>query len=246
MSIQDPEHGNSNRERLLGLNDTSPTGPPVIDPWQSESVPRTPNSEDSSGVSESPDYAPVWTSPDPQVAASVLAETPAGDMALSPPCTWVDARTQVPYVWLKQDMRPIRRASVAARIGLFVVDLVVAFCVTFAVTLLPAFLATATGNDDFWGPVTFVTFVVAFLAYWAICYGVWGQTLGMRLGRLQVISKTTGSTLTWGRSWLRALVLILYIPMPFGWIIWWAVTGNTQWRQGPHDFAANSIVVVKD
>lgn len=246
MSSQNPDPGGSNRDRLRGLNDASPASPEGIDPWQSESFSRTPSPDTSQGASAARGDAPAWSGSNPQVGARAAFNQPVRDATLSPPCTWVDARTQIPYVWLTPDLQPMRRATVGARIGIFVVDLVIALCVAFAVTLVPAFLGAASGNDDFWGPIAFVTFVVAFLAYWAVCYRVWGQTLGMRLGRMQVISKSTGATLSWGRSWLRSFVLILYIPVPFGWIIWWAVAGGSQWRQGPHDFAANSIVVVKD
>ncbi|MBT5502556.1 MAG: hypothetical protein GWP22_09060 [Actinomycetales bacterium] len=50
-----------------------------------------------------------------------------------------------------------------------------------------------------------VTGYATFLAYWAVSYRIWGQTIGMRMGVMVVISKTTGQRWSWGRAWLRTI-----------------------------------------
>lgn len=170
---------------------------------------------------------------------------PNGVMDPVLPCTWKDSLTENVYVWLNADQEPMVRASVLSRIVFYVIDCVFAIVAVLVVAMPFAFLAVATENEDFWRPVITVTVYLTFLAYWAVSYRIWGQTIGMRMGGLVVISKTTGQRLSWGRAWLRTIVLWLHLIVPFGLVIWWSTTGGSQWRQGPHDFAAKSIVVMK-
>jgi len=148
-------------------------------------------------------------------------------------------------VWLNADQEPMVRASVGGRIVSYIIDCVFAIVALFLGAFPGLYFGLTTGNDDLWTPVAVVTGYAMFLAYWAVSYRIWGQTIGMRVGGMVVISKTTGQRLSWGRAWLRTIVLWLHLPVPFGWGVWWYTTGTSQWRQGPHDFAAKSIVVVK-
>lgn len=162
---------------------------------------------------------------------------------MAPPCSWRDPISKEGFVWLAENQEPQRRAGVGARLLYFLFDLVIAFVVAFVIVLVPLALLGDVLSEEVAAPLTFIFFWAAFAAYWAICYHLWGQTLAMRLGRIRVIDKGSGAPLSWGRSWLRAVVLLVSIPVPAGWIIWWAVTGTSEWRQGPHDFAAKSVVV---
>lgn len=192
-----------------------------------------------------PNWIPLT---DEQASSSSRPRPPAMLGSSAPlvlPCTWKDSRTGTGYVWLNPAREPLERASVGTRLLCFVLDFALALFAGFIVALLPSVIAVATGNEDLWGPVDFLIAWAAFFAYWTISYQKWGRTPAMRLGNLMVVNKVTGEQLSWGRALLRALILVLSIPFPAGWIIWWAVTGSSEWRQGPHDFAARSIVVVK-
>lgn len=162
---------------------------------------------------------------------------------LTPPCSWRDPVSKDGFVWLAVDQEPLRRAGVGARLLYFLFDLVIAFVAAFVIAIIPLALLRDVLSEQVAAPLTFVTTWSVFVAYWAICYRVWGQTLAMRLGRIKVIDKGAGGQLSWGRSWLRALVLLISLPVPAGWIIWWTVAGTSEWRQGPHDFASKTIVV---
>lgn len=69
MGSEHPDPDSSNRDRLRGLNETSPRGPQGVDPWRSEPAPKPPVSDPS------PPPAPVHTGL-PSGLAPVTAPSP--------------------------------------------------------------------------------------------------------------------------------------------------------------------------
>lgn len=81
------------------------------------------------------------------------------------------------------------------------------------------------------------------LTYFAASYVWWGRTPGMMLGRLYVADLETFARLSWGRAYLRSLVLNLAQGFGLIAIIWIAITSSDPLRRGPHDKAGRSIVM---
>jgi len=150
---------------------------------------------------------------------------------------------------------PVELATIPTRGFMFwFVDTTIAFFLTALLAGVPAtaaLLGVLSGGLAIGLPenvVVILAFIVYFsliiavyLAYFAVSYVKWGRTLGMRWASLGVIDQTTADNLTWGRAWLRSLILnvALVPPMQF---VWWGLTANDM-KQGPHDQAANSLVV---
>ena len=150
---------------------------------------------------------------------------------------------------------PVELATIPTRGFMFwFVDTTIAFFLTALLAGVPAtaaLLGVLSGGLAIGLPenvVVILAFIVYFsliiavyLAYFAVSYVKWGRTLGMRWASLRVIDQTTAANLTWGRAWLRSLILnvALVTPMQF---VWWGLTANDM-KQGPHDQAARSLVV---
>lgn len=161
-----------------------------------------------------------------------------------PPVLWRHESRNVWLIQLPSKGRVFDRPSIVVRIACFIVDLLVAGGVASIAFAVPFVLIVSLVNEEFVPNQFFVALLWAsFVAYWVVCYHVWGRTLGMRFGRLYVFDKQTGVNLSWWKSTLRAIVLLISFPIPFGSLIWWIVAGTNEWRQGPHDYASGSVVV---
>jgi len=150
---------------------------------------------------------------------------------------------------------PVELANIPTRGFMFwFVDTTIAFLLTALAAGVPAgaaLLGVLLGGFAIGLPenvvqilgfiVYFSLIIAVYLAYFAVSYVRWGRTLGMRWASLRVIDQTTAENLTWGRAWLRSLILnvALVTPMQF---VWWGLTANDM-KQGPHDQAARSLVV---
>jgi uncharacterized RDD family membrane protein YckC len=96
---------------------------------------------------------------------------------------------------------------------------------------------------DLSAPISWLTAITVFLTYFAASYRLWGKTPAMMLGKLSVIDANTSARLSWGRSYLRSLVLSVQILTGILTIIWLVVAASSQSKQGPHDRAGRSLVV---
>ena len=85
--------------------------------------------------------------------------------------------------------------------------------------------------------------IAVFVSYFAMSYRWWGRTPVMMMPRLYVIDEATGSRLTWGRAYLRSVVLACAQLFGIVAIIWIAIAGGNTFKQGPHDKAGKSLVV---
>jgi uncharacterized RDD family membrane protein YckC len=82
--------------------------------------------------------------------------------------------------------------------------------------------------------------IVISIGYWVYFWGTTGQTLGMRILKLQVVDANTGAPIGIGRALVRWLMtLVNSWACYIGWI-WVAFDAR---KQGWHDKVANSIVL---
>ncbi|MEU0481798.1 RDD family protein [Streptosporangium sp. NPDC006013] len=100
-------------------------------------------------------------------------------------------------------------------------------------------------GNPYW-PVD-VGFIALYAAYFWLQHALWGQTLGKRLCRLKVLSRTTGETPSLGQSGIRAIVyatssLVPYLGMLINLIdmLWIFVDPK---RRCLHDVIAETVVV---
>lgn len=128
----------------------------------------------------------------------------------------------------------------------YLLDLVIAFVGSFVVPLPLTIVFVAPNASESLvavvGVLTFVTFWGTYLAYFAVSYRNWGQTLGMRLMSIRVLDTISGANLSWGRSIARALVLQLWV-LPFAWIVYLIWTFSDTDKRGPQDLAGRDFVV---
>jgi len=146
---------------------------------------------------------------------------------------------------------PVELATIPSRGFIYVlVDTTIAVILTLivwaATVLLLGFGGRALGlpENAYVAIGTILTWplvIGVYLGYFAVSYAKWGRTIGMRWISARVIDENTAENLTWGRAWLRSLVLNL-AAFPFVGFLWWALTSN-EMKQGPHDKAAKSLVV---
>jgi len=147
-------------------------------------------------------------------------------------------------------------ATLSARLGAFVVDLVLTSVVTliFAASLVGAGLIPApdpseSALDAAASP--FVLFVALMeapidLAYFTLSEAAWGRTVGKVAFRIRVLSAATGSRPTLGqaamRNLLRFLWLVPFLSVAFLAIDWYLMrVGEMDQRIG--DLAARTFVV---
>lgn len=142
------------------------------------------------------------------------------------------------------DGRPVQAASVGARIGAHLLDLVgvallwfaVAFVVTIAVPMLTQPVVV----------MTWAMFVPLWLAYFVVPTAVSGKTLGKLLLGLRVVRADGNGAPGAGKALGRYAVLLVmssfwYLPA----ILCALMMGNDPWNRGWHDQAAG-VMVVRD
>lgn len=124
------------------------------------------------------------------------------------------------------------------------IDSVVAFLISviLAVLIVSPFIFIAP-ESNLGVLILAAGFVGSFLTYFAASYRWWGRTPVMMIARLYVIDASTGERLTWGRAYLRSLVLCMAQVFGLIAIIWIALTASSPLKQGPHDRAGKSLVV---
>jgi len=146
---------------------------------------------------------------------------------------------------------PVELATIPSRGFIYVlVDTTIAVILALVVWVIFALSVSLIGStlglpeDPYLTIMSLISwplFLVVYLGYFTVSYAKWGRTLGMRWISARVIDENTAENLTWGRAWLRSLVLNL-AALPFIGFVWWALTSNDM-KQGPHDKAAKSLVV---
>lgn len=151
------------------------------------------------------------------------------------------------------DPRPVARTW--TRVWCNAIDYAIAFALWLILAsffLIPLAIlsgptTTGDGSDSLSNLVSLTTLGIAFLGYYTVNFKLWGRTPGMRLGRLHVVRVSTGGgPLSWSDAFLRALVLCLGYVCGVMVIVWLAITASSRTKQGPHDSAANTIVLVGD
>ncbi len=116
-----------------------------------------------------------------------------------------------------------------------------------------AFLAIKNHNEP--GPETLVFFGIMFLVYLInliyniILYFREGRTIGYKLLGMKIVSEKTGQSPENKALWIRGLVKFLPAFIPYLGALWNIVIGlmiafNGK-KQGPHDMAADTIVVLE-
>jgi uncharacterized RDD family membrane protein YckC len=150
--------------------------------------------------------------------------------------------------WNGQEWDPRPVAHIWTRVWCNVIDSILASILWFIlvasiVTQLPR--SGTPDNDDVTSLISISTLVVAYVAYFAVAYRLWGRTPGMMLGRLHVIHIPTGqSKLTWGTALGRALGLVLGYACGIFALIWLVTTASSRTKQGPHDSWAHTGVLM--
>ena len=233
---QDNSESVSNQDRLKALRSPAPapsensaaTGPL---PWDSKPV--SPEVRAVNISEEAPDAEQIdqIASPSVLIPPSVHKQGPEGKL----------------YYWNGNAWDPRPLAGTWSRIGCWIVDSILAFIVAFitvAIISICVGLVVDPGSmiDVLYTPVL----IGAYLCYFACSYVWWGRTPGMMLGRLDVISLTSGQRLSWGRAWLRSLVLALANVSGILALIWVSIASGNPRKQGPHDSAARSLVLQRN
>lgn len=139
-------------------------------------------------------------------------------------------------------------APVGTRIWTFLVDLFIISLIWFVLAVIAAIPGSGQESGSLSNAVgiviIFLAPAVAFVGYFAIFYATSGSSLGMMLGKLSVVDISAGpQPLSWGKAFLRALVLLVGVYFLITALIWLVVTAGSRTRQGPHDLAAKTIVL---
>jgi uncharacterized RDD family membrane protein YckC len=78
------------------------------------------------------------------------------------------------------------------------------------------------------------------LGYLVVCWGVFGQTIGMMLFGLRIVRNSDGGKLTWGNVIMRLIgFIIAWIPITLG-FIWAAFDAR---KRGWHDMIGGTVVI---
>ena len=78
------------------------------------------------------------------------------------------------------------------------------------------------------------------IAYFAVCWGVLGQTIGMMPFRLRIVRNSDGGKLTWGNVILRIIGwFVAGFPFALGFI--WAAFDSR--KRGWHDMIGGTVVI---
>ena len=150
------------------------------------------------------------------------------------------------------DRQPVLLATPGARVGARLVDAHI-FSVLWAVVLIVSIFALDAADVD--GPdvgflvVLTVPLIVAGLIYEVVMVATRGQTLGKMAVGIKVVRFDTGARPGAGKSFGRWALpnLVLLIPL-VGWLFTMFCYLSLTWgndRQGWHDKAARTLVVVK-
>lgn len=150
------------------------------------------------------------------------------------------------------DARPV--APTWTRVWCNVVDGVLATVLFFVLAMGASALLLVTGSEPsgqqgsspLENAVFTSTLIVSFLGYFTVSYKLWGRTPGMMLGQLYVVRIVGDTTrMSWSDSFLRALVLCIGYTCGIMAIIWLTITASSRTKQGPHDSAAKTVVLVR-
>ena len=141
------------------------------------------------------------------------------------------------------DPRPV--ATTWTRVWCWIIDNILASIAAFALAVVLSLPFSLTLGSESAATViaNFIGIIAGFTSYFALGYATWGRTPGMMLGKLDVVSIETGTPLTWGPAYLRALVLSLGQLCGILAIVWLIITASSRTKQGPHDSAAHSLVL---
>lgn len=171
---------------------------------------------------------------DPYAPSSTPDPAPAARASSSPPLAGVDPRSGLPY------------ASIAPRLGAYLVDLIIAFVAFIAVAIASAVVGVVS---DGLGAIVSGLGLVAWLVATVLMLivgegGRLGQTPGKHLVGLKVVGQLPGP-IGYGRATLRYVGRILdsiVFGLPIG--LFWALVDPQ--RRTWHDLIADTRVVVAD
>lgn len=208
---------------------------------------------------------PPWTDTPTYPSPGGVSLPPAGGVGYSSP-PWGNgpnpaggyAVPSTPRVVYFPGSGPVEVAEFWQRAVAKVLDFVILTVITAVPVLLGFLVLTTSGPDDTGGLSVVAGFVVGTVLYvgFAVLYewitvAVWGASLGKMAVGIQVVDEHTGTTIGWGRSFVRHLVVIGPMLLPYlGVLASLAVLlsvffDNTGRMQGWHDKAAHDLVVKK-
>lgn len=160
----------------------------------------------------------------------------------------LDADAEIP---LDEDGRPLRGPGALAAVWQRAIARLIDVFIVFNIAGLVAYVVVrpATGDESI---LTYLAAQTVFLAIAAIYEAgmvTWrGQTLGKMLMRLRVIRRSDGGAPSPGESVVRFFPwLWLLLPLSIGqllWIVMYLTAIPNRRRQGWHDRAASTLVVV--
>jgi len=154
------------------------------------------------------------------------------------------------FYWNGSDWDPRPVAATGVRVLCNVVDILLVGILWFLLLVPLALLDPSNGQPDsstnallgFLGVV--IAPLVAFVGYFTLQYRYLGQSVGMMLGRLQLVHIPSGSTkLPWGAAIARSLALGAGYICGVSVFLWLALTATSKTKQGPHDRLARTAVL---
>ncbi|MGB9370849.1 MAG: RDD family protein [Halobacteriota archaeon] len=191
--------------------------------------------------------APLAAAPQPVEGPAAIAQPVQGPAAAEPAAAYAAPLAQAPYSAPGVEMH---YQGVAIRFVALLVDAIILGIVSYILIFLFAASAitvdTSTGAVSF-GPAYYAAVVLGIvieLLYFTLLLGRYGQSVGMMVVKIKVVSEADSGPITYGAAFIRTILLYIdeipyAIPFLLGAILIW--TSDKKQRLG--DRVAHTVVL---